>query len=299
MRESVTTLTHVTPLDPRYPSRLRRLDEPPASMTLGGGPVEAPCAVAIVGSRRATEQALAFARELAGSLAGAGAVVVSGGALGVDAAAHQGALDAQGRTWAVAATGHEQCRPSAHRLLFDAIARGPGAMVWPFAPGYAHRSGFLSRNRILVGLSDAVVVVQAGLPSGALHAASWARRLSKPLWVVPAAPWIEGFQGSHRLLEQGARPLTSTNRFLQSLGLSKVEASSAAPVRSSPDASLSGHESAVLGACSNLPLHTDAITERAGLSPQAVASALLTLALEDVVVEGPPGFFRRRDAYNR
>lgn len=293
------TLTHLTPLDPRYPSRLRRLDEAPASLTLGGGEVEAPCAVAIVGSRRATPEALGFARSLSGSLAAAGAVVVSGGALGIDGAAHQGALDSHGRTWAVAATGHERCSPAAHRALFDAIARGPGAMVWPFAPTYAHRSGFLARNRVLVALSDAVVVVQAGLPSGALHAASWARKLAKPLWVVPAAPWMGEFRGSHQLLNEGARPLTSADRLLSSLGLAKVENATDARAGGAPASLLSDHESAVLAASSTIPLHTDAITARAGLSPQLTASALLTLALEDVVVEGPPGFFRRRDAHNR
>ena len=172
-------------------------------------------------------------------------------------------------------------------------------MIWPFAPGYAHRSGFLARNRVLVALSDAVVVVQAGVPSGALHAASWAQKLSKPLWVVPAAPWMDAFRGSHHLLEEGARPLTSADRLLGSLGLSKVEAGRGAGDRGASAIHLSDHESAVLAASSNLPLHTDAITARAGLSPQAAASALLTLALEDVVVEGPPGFFRRRDAHNR
>ncbi len=269
-------------------------------MTLSGGPAEAPCTVAVVGSRRATRDAITFARHLSGCLAKAGAVVVSGGALGIDGAAHQGALDAHGRTWAVAATGHEQCRPAAHASLFDSIARGPGTMIWPFAPSYAHRSGFLARNRVLVALSDAVVVVQAGLPSGALHAASWARKLSKPLWVVPAAPWMNEFHGSRWLLEQGARPLTSVDRLLESLGLKQTEASdsprSADPVLAR---SLSDHESAILAVSSTQPLHADFITSRAGLSPQAAASALLTLALENVVVEGPPGFFRRRDAHNR
>ena len=158
MGEDPSTIAHVTPLDPRYPSRLRGLDDAPASMTLGGAPVEASLTVAVVGSRSATPEALVFARSVSSALAGAGAVVVSGGALGVDSAAHQGALDARGRTWAVAATGHQQCRPGTNRGLFDAIAKGPGTMIWPFAPAYAHRSGFLARNRILVALSDAVVV---------------------------------------------------------------------------------------------------------------------------------------------
>jgi DNA processing protein len=297
----VNTPAHVTLLDPRYPSRLRRLDEPPSSITLGGDAVEASRTVAIVGSRRATLEAAQFARELARGLATAGAVIVSGGAFGIDAAAHQGALDAKGRTWVVAATGHERCCPRAHAPLFATIARGPGAMIWPFSPRYAHRSGFLARNRLLVALADAVVVVQAGRPSGALHAASWARKLNKPLWVVPTPPWPpwpEKFRGSHRLLDEGARPLTSIDPLLRSLGLAAAEAASGV-ARLVLNRPLSEAESAVLAISSAVPLHTDAIAGRAGLSPQVTAFALLTLALEDVVVEGPPGFFRRQEAHNR
>jgi DNA processing protein len=288
----VPSVTHLTPLDPGYPSRLRTLDDPPASITTSGGSLEATHVVAVVGSRDAKPEAAAFARDLAQSLTGAGAVVASGGAEGVDAAAHQGALEANGRTWTIAGTGYGPCFPTAHAAMFAKIARGPGAMVWPFAPGYQHRSAFLARNRVLVALADAIVVVQAGLPSGALHAASWARKLDKPLWVVPAAPWMDGFAGSRQLLAEGARPLSSIELLLASLRL-------APPVAlpgSDPSYSLSPHESEVLGAISNVPRHLDEIATRSCQSVQATAAALLTLALENVVVESPPGFFRRRDA---
>jgi len=296
-------LVHLTPLDPRYPLRLRSLPDPPASITVSGGAIDSPRAVAVVGSRDAVPDALRFARDLAGALARAGAVVVSGGAEGIDRAAHEGALRAGGRTWAVAGTGHEHCFPAAHAALFAAIGQGPGAMVWPFAPGYQHRSGFLLRNRVLVALSDAVVIVQAGQQSGALHAASWARKLQKSLWVVPAAPWMNGFGGSLELLEMGARPLASRDAFLRALGL-------AGPLPARPSAHgpepavvpvgpLSELSAAVLGALSTSASHADAIAARARLTAQATAAALLTLALEDVVVEGPPGFFRRRDNLNR
>ena len=164
-----------------------------------------------------TPDAEGFAHELASRLAGLGVVVVSGGALGIDAAAHRGALAARGRTWAVAGTGHGAVFPEKHAALFDEIARGPGAMVWPFAPEYRHRSAFLSRNKVLVALADAVVVVQAGYPSGALHAADVARSLGRPLWVVPAPPWLESFRGSRQLLDRGARPLLFVDPFLASL----------------------------------------------------------------------------------
>ncbi len=285
---------HLTALDPRYPSRLRALPDAPASITTAGGSLEADRVVAIVGSRDATEEASSFAEGLASKLAGRGVVVVSGGALGIDGAAHRGALAAGGRTWVVAGTGHGVVFPPKHAELFERIAEGPGAMIWPFAPDYRHRSAFLSRNRVLVCLADAVVVVQAGLPSGALHAAALARRLRKALWVVPASPWLEGFDGSLELLDQGgARPLVRVETLLASLGL--APASSPGP-RAVPLESLKPSEAATLNATSTVPLHLDEIASRAALSAQAVASALLTLSLENVVVEGPPGFFARRDA---
>jgi DNA processing protein len=287
----VSALWHLTPLESGFPTRLRALADAPASLSLRGGAVEAERAVAVVGARRASAEALDFARALASALTRAGAVVVSGGALGVDAAAHEGALEGTGRTWAVAGTGHEHCFPPEHADLFERIARGPGAMVWPFPPGYRHPMGFVKRNRILVALSDAVVVVQAGERSGALNAASWARQLGKELWVVPAAPWMgKDFAGSRQLLGEGARPLVAIDAFLAAMALDgQVATRSVEP--SVP--SRSPEAAAVLEAVQAGPTHVDAIAHESGQTAQVAAVVLLTLALENVVVEGPPGFFRR------
>ena len=108
-------------------------------------------------------------------------------------------------------------------------------MIWPFAPDYRHRSAFLARNRVLVALADAVVVVQAGFPSGALRAASVARTLGRPLWVVPAPPWLEGFHGSRMLLDRGgARPLLFVDAFLASLGVAPPARPPGLPAREPP-----------------------------------------------------------------
>lgn len=294
----MTSPVHLTALDPQYPSRLRGLTDAPASLTTCGGSLEAERVVAIVGSRDATPAASVFARDLASTLARLGVVVVSGGALGIDAAAHRGALAAGGRTWAVAGTGHGAVFPEQHAGLFEEIARGPGAMVWPFAPDYRHRSAFLARNRVLVALADAVVVVQAGFPSGALRAASIARTLGRPLWVIPAPPWLDGFRGSRLLLDRGgARPLLFVDAFLASLGPLALRAAPPEALEPIPPARpLNQSEAAALDATSTAPLHLDEIASRAALSAQAASAALLTLALENVVVEGPPGFFTRRNA---
>jgi DNA processing protein len=140
-----------------------------------------------------------------------------------------------------------------------------------------------------VALADSVVVVQAGFPSGALRAAAVARTLGKSLWVVPAPPWLEPFRGSRMLLDRGARPLHFVEGFLASLGL----ASAARP--SGPVRPLEPSEAAALQGISTVPLHLDEIATRARLPAHSAAAALLTLTLENVVVEGPPGFFRRRE----
>jgi DNA processing protein len=267
------------------------MPDPPASITLKGGPLEASSTVAVVGSRRACDDAVSFARTLANALVRAGSVVVSGGALGVDAAAHEGALSAGGRTWAVAGTGHAHCFPSEHAALFERIGAGPGAMVWPFAPDYRHRSGFPSRNRVLVALSDAVVIVQAGEQSGALNAASCAVKLGKPLWVVPAFPWAVDFEGSLRLLDEGARPLTSIPSFLTAIGIEPPGAATEDPLPMLPP-----ETQAVFEAVQAKPAHVDLIAAASGQTAQVAIATLLTLALENVVVEGPPGFFRRTTA---
>jgi DNA processing protein len=285
--ESFDTLT---PLDPRYPARLRDHAGAPASLYWRGGSSQAERAVAIVGSRAAVRDAIAFATNLADGLARAGVVIVSGGARGIDAAAHRAALAAGGRTWLVAGTGPDRCYPADHADLFEQIGLGPGAVIWPF-DSTGQRGQFLARNAVLVALADAVVVVQAAAGSGALNAACCALKQGKPLWVVPAAPWASAFAGSVQLLQEGARPLFTPRALHESLGLvAGQEVPAAAPHSSS----FSQTESAVLAAMLQVQLHQDTIAQKAGLEAASVSAALLTLALENVVVEGPPGFFRRR-----
>ena len=267
-----------------------------------GGDLEAPRTVAIVGSRQASGEAVDFSRRLAAALVRSGAVVVSGGAIGIDAAAHRGALDEGGRTWAVAGTGCDHCFPPAHASLFDAIGSGPGAMVWPFAPSSAARpGGFILRNRVLVALSDAVVVAQAGPRSGALRAADCARRQRKPLWVVPASPWSSGFEGSRMLLDQGVRPLADVEAFMKTLELdTRLRPTSTA---AEPPGGATMDSDSIRGSTRSPRVcrltWLAEIAEKADVPVQVAAAALLTLALENVVVEGPPASFRRRCAHNR
>jgi len=289
----VTTPRHLTPEHADYPARLRVIEPPLATISVVGE-LTAPKTVAIVGTRHPIPAAAAFARKLAGAIVESGAVVVSGGALGIDAAAHEGALDRGGRTWVVAGTGHGVLYPKEHGPLFDRVVAEGGAVVWPFPPGTgAHRARFLRRNGVLVALSDVLVIIQARLPSGALNAAAWARRLDRPRWVVCPLPWDAAnpdFAGCQLERKAGARALTSLDDFLTATNLPVPLRLPAPPeVRRNPT------ETRVLRALSTAPRHVEEVVVQCGLPYPEVVTALLTLVLEDVLVEGPEGFFHQRN----
>lgn len=277
--------------DPEYPSRLLLLPTPPACVW-AEGPLEADCArVAIVGTRDASEAARMFARDLGRQVAAAGAIVLSGGAHGIDQAAHEGALGA-GRTWALLATGVDVSFPPDNAALFARIRKEGGTLLSSFEPGtQARRWRFHARNAMIAALADVLVVVQAGDPSGALSAARAARRLGRPIWTNRGPFWDRRFRGTNLLMDHGAYPLTSIEGFLRAHGLTPTEPQ--IPKRSR---TFTLNEGAVLRALAGGALHLDLVVGLTGLGAPAVSTALLTLALEDVVVEGPSGYFRRNSA---
>ncbi len=201
------------PSNPCWPSRLHDLSETerPTQLVLSGPLPHLHGAVAVVGTRAADEDALHFARELGARLALAGRVVLSGGAHGIDSAAHRGCLDAGGLTVAVLATGLRRAYPTDHAPLFHAIAaHGALACEEPDPPsGDIFGSSFLKRNRLIAALAETVVVVQAPARSGALSTARWARTLGRPVFAVPSAPWLPRGAGCLDLLRSGAQICTS------------------------------------------------------------------------------------------
>lgn len=297
---------------PDYPLVLTKLLLPPPFTATG--PIPDVRAVAIVGSREAFYECATFAHDLAFELAKAGLTIVSGGAKGIDAAAHRGALKAGGATWVVCPTGKNKVAPPENRRLFDEIARSPkGRLIWPFEDDAdAETKNYRERNGILVQLSEVVVVIQAALQSGSRNACTWARDLGKPLWVVPGPPWGEWaskFAGSNDVLakEPTARMLGSRAQLFESLGLapparrrgSKPPSSSPdqqklLPLRAAtPEASWSEEEIAIFSVALPIPQHKEILAEKAALPIGPASTALLTLTLKDVVVEGPDGFYRR------
>jgi DNA processing protein len=193
------------PDDPRWPRLWNQITDPPrAVQTAGDAALLAAPAVAIVGTRQATVRGLAFARALGSALAVRGWTIVSGLALGIDGAAHQGALDVGGPTVAVMATGLDRTYPRAHAGLRRRIEE-TGCVVTEFPVGIGPRKyHFPRRNRLIAGLVQAVVVVEAPLRSGALVTAYLALDYNREVFAVPGPVDLESSRGCHHLLREGA-----------------------------------------------------------------------------------------------
>lgn len=253
--------------------------------------------VAIVGSREATAPAAAFAHALAHDLASQGVIIVSGGARGIDTAAHEGALAASGETWAVLPTGPGELFPRENQVLFARITAGPGALVFPFPAGTrAMRHNFLQRNGVLVTLSDVVVVVQAGFQSGARNAAKWARDEGKPLFVVPGPPWDASFAGCLEEIRLGAQVLTSPERVSETL--TRLRGPLQRPLfpddgaRPELPRAFSEPEARKLwNAIPTRPLHADEIIDESSVAPGIAWGLLMEWVALGVLEERPAGFF--------
>ena len=210
-------------LDPHgdpWPLCLSELREPPEQLFAAGELPPLAHAVAIVGTRHASEDARQFTRQLARELAGAGAVIVSGGAAGIDAEAHRGALEAGGKTVAILAMGLRDAYPAQHAPLFSEIARS-GVLLCESAGKPAGAGGyfFLRRNRLIAALARVVVVVQAPYKAGALSTAREAKILKRRVFAVPAAPWDVRGTGCLELLRTGTEICSSAGDILSVAGL--------------------------------------------------------------------------------
>ena len=205
--------------DERYPPLLNcTADPPPVLWVRGQLPVLRAPAVAIVGSRAATSYALSVGSRLSGELAGRGIVVASGLARGVDSAAHRGALDAEGRTVAVLGSGLDRVYPPEHEDLAESIAR-TGVVLSELGPGAPPlQEHFPQRNRIISGISLAVVVVEASEKSGSLITARCATEQGRDVMAVPGSILSGRNRGSHSLLKDGAKVVETADDILEELG---------------------------------------------------------------------------------
>jgi DNA processing protein len=267
--------------DERYPALLAAIADPPLLLWVRGNPraLEGP-AVALVGSRAATPHALATARRLALDLTAAGGVVVSGLARGIDSAAHAGAVAAEGSTVGVLGCGIDRIYPPEHAALAQRM-EAAGAVVSEYPPGVAPlRHHFPRRNRIISGLSLAVVVIEAAEKSGALITASAAADQGRDVFVVPG-PASGRNRGGHLLIRDGARLVESAHDLLQDL---PALGGSRSTDRSVPDP----------GPWPHLTEFTvDEVAAATGDSPSAVLARLLDLELSGRIQRVGGGRFVR------
>lgn len=272
---------------PRYPRLLAEIPDPPAVLYLAGslGPADER-SVAVVGSRRATTSGVRFARVLARSLAEAGVTVVSGLAQGIDAAAHQGALEAGGRTVAVFGAGLDVIYPGWNAPLARGV-RESGAWVSELPLGSEPRAHhFPRRNRIISGLSLGVVVVEAAERSGSLITATCALDQGREVFAVPGLPGSYNARGAHALLRAGAKLVERAEDVLAELApLGPPEAPrcrAPAPQRMPP-----AQHRHLWEALEDAPLHIDEVATRAAMGPAQAGAGLMDLVLGGFAAEWP------------
>ena len=277
--------------DEAYPTSLRHLADPPPVLFLRGRrALLGTPGVAVVGSRKATARARDVSFQLGRALAEEGIPVVSGLALGVDGAAHRGAVEGRGPTVAVLGTGADRAYPSSHRTLFRRIVE-TGLVVSEFPPGTpALPHHFPRRNRILAALAHTLVVVEAASRSGALISVDHALDLGLDVWAVPGPIQEPACAGSNALLADGARPLVSVDAFLQAVAGTAPRAAEEALDGVAADA---GPEARVLEALSQGGRSADEVARVTGLPTARALSLLSALELEGRVQRIPGMRFRK------
>ncbi len=276
--------------DPEYPSLLKEITNPPGKLYYLGKLPQAriPC-LALVGTRKASPNGLKIAEGMAAELASAGIVIVSGLAMGIDTAAHQGALRGGGRTIAVLGNGLDKIYPAQNEKLAEEIIKTGGAIVSEYEPDEpSFPANFIERNRIISGLSVGVIVVEAPMHSGALTTAGFAGEQGRNVWVVPGPISHPNYVGSHALIRDGATLVTKTTEILEDLGIEIT------PENSALGLNLGQAEEKIMKIISEAesPLDIDRIADLTKLEPQALNETLVKLILAGIIKESGGRYFR-------
>jgi len=266
--------------DEEYPTRLRELDLPPPVLYLRGELTpDDEWAVAVVGTRRVTAYGRQVAEDIAGTLARNGITVISGLARGVDSISHQAALDAGGRTVAVLGSGLDRIYPPENRRLSEQIITS-GALISDYPPGTPpEASNFPPRNRLISGLSLAVVIVEAGQTSGALITAAFAADQGRDVFAVPGNITNPASKGTNRLIQDGAHPLLHPEEILEALELTMVAEHRTARVVLPADAV----EAQLFETLGREPLHIDEIRSRTEIPIEKVTATLALMELKGMI----------------
>ena len=271
-----------------YPEKLRTIFDPPPVLYFKGdlNCLDKPT-VAVVGSRKPSDYGLRMAHRFASELAAAGVTVISGLAFGIDACAHYAALETGGLTAAVFGCGLDSVYPPAHRELAGQIAES-GCLISEFPKGtIPERHNFPIRNRIIAGLSDGVVVVEAAERSGALVTARIALEQNREVFAVPGGADSEMSFGPNDLIKQGAAPVTTVDDILSAFGWHKSEKD---VMRKVDLTKLTNEELSLYNQISIQPVHLDDIVRRISLAPSKIAELILNLELKGFILRKPGNF---------
>ena len=276
--------------DAAYPRALLTISDPPPALYFRGRSelMNRP-ALAIVGSRNATPQGVDTAEAFASSLSAAGLTIVSGLALGIDAAAHRGGLTGAGASVAVVGTGIDRVYPAANRDLAHRLA-DTGGVLSEFPLGTPPLpANFPRRNRLISGLARGVLVVEATYARGSLITARFAAEQGRDVFAIPGSIHSPFSKGSHRLIKDGAKLVETAQDVLEELGMSgpagaRVPGSTAVA---------EGDAARVLIALGHDPVGVDALTARSGLAAEAVTVALVELELAGQIASLPGGLYQK------
>lgn len=267
----------------RYPEALSRVERVPKALFVEGNPnvLDKP-KIGIVGTRRATTQGKAIAQKFAEHLAIAGFTVVSGGAFGIDAAAHAGALAVGKPTVCVLPCGIDMIQPPRHADLFRQIAKS-GCLVSQFAVGTpTGQETPILRNAVLAALCDAVLVVEAPLPSGSLNTATHAANFNRPLYVVPGSISVENYRGSHQLIRDGATLVDHPDQILEDFNLAGLQAPS--------NTELSPTQSLIMNLLDSESVRMETLAAETGLTLPDLLAELTLMELDGLVVKHAGGY---------
>jgi DNA processing protein len=289
----------VTQDDPVYPESLRQIYDPPIVLYVKGElSAKDKNSVAMVGSRMTTHYGIETARKLAYQLAYLGVTVVSGGARGIDTAAHQGALSGKGRTICILGTGINLVTPPENAKLFEQIAAS-GALVTQFPFNRpADKQSFPIRNRIVAGMTLGTVVVEANLTSGALITANFAIEYGRQVFAVPGRIDSPRSKGCHDLIKKGAKLCEGAEDILSEfeyLFPASNRPPSAGQTGVLPALELSDNEQKVYDALDHEEISIDEVIRKSGLPSSAVSVALLSLEMKRLIRQLPGKMFVRNN----
>lgn len=288
----------VIPEEANYPVLLAELADAPGLLYYRGQLQPEVEALALVGSRQATPYGKAAAVYLARELALQGIVVISGLARGIDTAAHRGALEGKGVTWAFLGCGPDRIYPTENKRLAGEILE-KGAIISEFPPGTPpDKPNFPSRNRLISGCARGVLVVEAAAKSGALITADFALEQGREVFAVPGPIFSDMSRGTHHLLRQGAKIVEGLDDIIQEIpawgsGYPRAEGSASGGRSVTNDLvnKLPAEQEIIMGLLSDMPLHLDEVRLNSGLDPAAAALSLLELELRGMIIQLPGQYY--------